>query len=235
MEMEAPFDGLLALFSVVSPMGTSELFTINNYECQRSLKTFNRVCEPTEITINNRIPAHVPWVWTELADWQPALWLDTFWQLINFVLTFNERRERRPGKVLKHLWRDQRKFSNSARERATLKSIEASTIVCKSLPIADSTSTSSSASFLPYVVWNNCICSLLDWCTLFVQHVYCFSSWRQSDNHPFVRRSSRITCVKAFGENRAQPQTRYLSLSLEIIISRIYCKNWIKTWSMYKA
>ena len=64
--------GLLALFSVVSPMGTSELFTINNYECQRSLKTFNRVCEPTEITINNRIPAHMPWVWTELADWQPA-------------------------------------------------------------------------------------------------------------------------------------------------------------------
>ena len=31
-----------------------------NYECKRSLKTVNRVCEPTEITINNRIPAHVP-------------------------------------------------------------------------------------------------------------------------------------------------------------------------------
>ena len=41
--------------------------------------------------------------------------------------------------------------------------------------------------------------------------------------------------VKAFGENRAQPQTLYLSLSLKIINSRIYCKNWRKTWIMYKA
>ena len=176
-------------------------------------------------------------LWLAVADWQPALWLDTFWQLINFVLTFSERRERTPGKVLKHLWRDQRKFPNSARGRATLKSVEASTIVCKSLPTADKC-TFSSASFLLYVVWNNCIIKFftgVDWSTLFVQHVYCFSSWRQSDNHPFVRRSNRITCVKAFGENRAQPQTLYLSLSLKIINSRIYCKNWRKTWSMYKA
>ena len=175
-------------------------------------------------------------LWLAVADWQPALWLDTFWQLLNCVLTsafmISERRERTPGKVLKHLWRDQRKFSNSARGRATLKSVEASTIVCKSLPTADKC-TFSSASFLLYVVWNNCIIEFftgVDWRRLFVQHVYCFSSWRQSDNHPLVRRSNRITCVKAFGET----QTLYLSLSLQIINSRIYCKNWRKTWSMYK-
>ena len=112
------------------------------------------------------------------------------------------------GKVLKHLWRDQQKFSNTARERATLKSIEASNIVCKSLPIADR-STSSSASFLLYVVWNNCICSLLD--------------WSPHEDNPII-----IPSLEAFGENRAQPQT----LSLEIINSRIYHKSWIKTWSM---
>ena len=44
----------------ITGLAVNQLFTINNYECQRSLKTVNRVCEPTEITINNRIPAHVP-------------------------------------------------------------------------------------------------------------------------------------------------------------------------------
>ena len=153
--------------------------------------------------------------WTSWLTASPVIG-PPFWQVINFVLTFSERRERTPGKVWKHLWCEQRKFSNSARGRGTLKSIEASTIVYKSLPTAD-TLVLLQWVFLLYVVWNNCICSLLlDWRTLFVQHVYCFSSWGQPHNHPFLRRLNRINLCEGFWrKSYTLPQTLYLSLSLK--------------------
>ena len=105
------------------------------------------------------------WIWTEAADWQPALWLDTFWQLINFVLTFSERRERTPGKVLRHLWRDQRKFPTAREGEPRESQSKRQQLFAKAcLPRIDPLLLQ--RVFSLYVVWNNCICSLLDWCTV---------------------------------------------------------------------
>ena len=77
-----------------------------------------------------------------------------------------------------------------------------------------------------YVVLNHGnLCCLLDWCTLFVQHIYCFSSGRQFDNYPFIRRSNRVTCEKAFGETCTQPKNFQAAQSYKLLTSGFIAKT----------